>query len=627
MYEHFGAAEVEETRRARFRLFIPDNALDPAQYDRGALPGISRVFAIGDFQSHLGGSDWSADPRFELVPAQFTDPADGITKGWLYELTTDPLPPGFHQYKYRIEYASGAAARVVCDPCTKYGGASDQNSAFVIGGPKMKTRALDAPKPLEELVLYELMIDDFAAGIRGNQAPLAAVQDHLDHLQRLGVNGIQFMPWTQWPGENYNWGYEPQGFFAVAFPYTLHPTDPAEKLFMLKRLISECHARGMHVFLDGVFDHVTSTDAHAGFGYHWIWEHPADSPYTGNFAGAAFGLDLDFQNGCVADFIVDVCRYWIDVFAIDGIRFDYTLGFYDPNNEQRGLPVIIRRLRDLLGPSRASFPLILEHEWDYSSVGVTNHVGATSCWLDPFRAQSRGFLSSRHVRPGIMRLLNSARDFDAGRTPVTYLENHDHESLMINAGTDDEWWRTQPYAIALLTAAGAPMIHNGQEIGERYPMPESDDAGAPPDSQDPSRRRVVPRPIRWSRVGEPSGRALFDRYQRLIRIRREHAGLTSPNFHPPFWDESRNELDADGFGIDEQRQIVVYHRWGNGADGRLEKFYVVLNFAQEPRDVEVQFPDDGPWTDLLSGWSPTAQNGRLRFIAGSNWGHIFYNRY
>jgi pullulanase len=628
MYQDFGAREIDDTKCARFRLFVPDNTLDPNQYERGRLPGIARVHAIGDFQALFSEPIWTPVPRFELARSAFSDPEDGKTKGWLYELTTDPLKDGFYQYKFHVQYTSGAP-RIICDPCTRYGGFSEQNSAFVVGGPKMDTVPLADPKPFEEIVLYELMIDDFTATIRGNKAPLSVVREKLGHLQRLGVTGVQFMPWTQWPGEGYNWGYEPQGYFTVAFRYTLNPADPTEKLFLLKRLISDCHELGIHVILDGVFDHVTSDAPHDGFGYHWLWEDPEDSPYTGNFAGAAYGKDLDFHNGCVADFIFDVCRYWIEVFAIDGIRFDYTLGFYDPEHQgDRGLPMLIKRLRRWLdAQGKRQFPLILEHEWDYPSIDVVNKVGATSCWLDPFRGRTREYLTQRHVRPDVMRLLDSGRDFGAGRTPTTYIENHDHESFMLNAGSRDEWWRTQPYAIALFTASGAPMIHNGQEFGEMYPMPEQDDSTAPPDSQDPVRKRVVPRPLCWSQVDDGTGQALFGLYRALIEMRRNHSGLTSPDFHPRFWDESRPQLDGDGFGIDESLQVVVYHRWGVCSDAKLEKFYIVLNFSPWAQTVEMTFPEDEGWVDLLSGWHPSVKNNRLRFEVGSNWGHVFHKKY
>ncbi len=252
MYQNFGGSELNNSGQANFRIFIPDAALDSSQYQRGKLPAIARITVVGDFQSALGGTDWTPQPAFQMAKSQFTDPDDALTKGWLYELTTPVLPSGFYEYKYQVTFASGTT-RLVCDPCTRYGGSENQNSGLVIGGPRMDTLPLANPLPLEMLIIYELMIDDFTAGFRGTRAPLAAVLDKLDYLQSLGVNAIEFMPWTQWPGTDYNWGYEPQDYFAVAYPYTLNPANDAEKLFLLKNLISECHKRGLHVIMDGVF--------------------------------------------------------------------------------------------------------------------------------------------------------------------------------------------------------------------------------------------------------------------------------------------------------------------------------------------------------------------------------------
>ena len=182
MYESFGAREVENTGQASFRVFIPDNTLDPAQFTRGTVPSIASIWAVGSFQSALGGADWTPDPAMELKKAQFTDPADGVTKGWLYELVTPPLPEGFYEYKYYVTFESGQT-RHVCDPCTRYGGSSNQNSGFVIGGPKMDTVPLSNPLPLEKLVIYELMIDDFTANLKkADEAPMEAIARTLDKL-------------------------------------------------------------------------------------------------------------------------------------------------------------------------------------------------------------------------------------------------------------------------------------------------------------------------------------------------------------------------------------------------------------------------------------------------------------
>jgi glycosidase len=626
MYEQFGAAEVGNTGQVRFRVFIPDAGLDPGQYQRGQASTIQTIEVFGDFQSALGGVDWAKEPAFTLARSQFVDPADGRAKGWLYELTTGPLPEGFYQYKLWVTFASGAE-RKVCDPCTRYGGADSQNSAFVIGGPKRDTAPLANPSPPAELVIYELMIDDFTAGFRAGRAPLAAVVDKLGDLQALGVNAVEFMPWTQWPGANYDWGYTPQGYFAVAYPYTLNPADDAEKLFLLKTLVSRCHELGLHVIFDGVFDHVTDAGVASGFGYRWLWENPDDSPYCGHFSDAQYGQDLDYNNGCLLEFIVDVCCYWIDVFKIDGIRFDESSGFYDATRSTLGLPALITRLRaELARRNLDRFPLFLEHTWDYDSIHVADVVNATGCWLDPFRSRSRGFLSGRQIEPAVMRLLDAGRDFAVDARPVTYIENHDHESIALNAGSRDEWWRTQPYAIALFTAAGVPLIHNGQEYAEIYRMPEIGAETGPGDSRDPGQRRVVPRPLRWT-TDDGAGTSTRALYRTLIALRRGHAGLTSLNFHPTGWSESEAMPDRDGFGIDRGRQTVVFHRWGNASDGRLEKFYVVLNFSSGPQTVSVSFPENDGWEDLLSGWRPPVRNNWLTFEVGSNWGHVFYKKY
>jgi len=239
-------------------------------------------------------------------------------------------------------------------------------------------------------------------------------------------------------------------------------------------------------------------------------ENPDDSPYCGEFAGAAFGRDLDYHNGCVLDYITDVCAIGSTSCPSTGsasiIRWASSI--------PAGPGLVCRRCSrgcagTLISTGARNFPLILEHAWDYTSIDVGEHG-----WRDQLLARSsarslRQYLTQRQIQPGIMRLLDAARDFAASRTAVTYLENHDHESIMLNAGSREEWVRVRPYAIALLTAAGAPMLHNGQEFAELYPMPEND-GGAPADLPDPAQKRVVPRPLRWGARRRRTGRGHVD---------------------------------------------------------------------------------------------------------------------
>ena len=81
MYEQFGAVEVGNTGNVRFRVFLPDATIDPDQYTRGSASTLTALQVYGDFQSALGGVDWTQDPALTLAKSQFVDPTDGRAKG------------------------------------------------------------------------------------------------------------------------------------------------------------------------------------------------------------------------------------------------------------------------------------------------------------------------------------------------------------------------------------------------------------------------------------------------------------------------------------------------------------------------------------------------------------------
>ncbi|HEX8499767.1 MAG TPA: alpha-amylase family glycosyl hydrolase [Pyrinomonadaceae bacterium] len=625
MYEQFGGLVDQQAKTVTFKLFLPDGERAPSQYEGGGMPRIKGVSVVGGFQ-HPAQKLWDLAAPVPLAAGDYVDPADGRLKGTVYSHTTAPLPDGFYEYKYLVSFEN-APPRLVTDPCARYGGTEHQNSGFVVGGHVEAVRPLDSPRlPLNDLVIYELMIDDFTAGFkRADESPLEAVARKLDELVRLGVNAVEFMPWTAWsyadPKDDFSWGYNPVQYFSVAHKYTHNPSTESDKLVYLKRLVNECHARGLHVIMDGVFNHADASPPDRGFPYYWLYQDPADSPYVGNFAAHDYFQDLDYANQCTLEYIRDACAYWIDTFKLDGIRLDNTLGMYRPGDRGHGLPKLLSELRAHLSRTgNRNFALILEHEWDYSSVDVTNKVGATACWLDPYRGRSMAYLGDRpagvpQIEPPVMRMLDAARDFDAGRCPVTYVENHDHRRFMLKAGGRRFWYLTQPYVIALFTSAGAPLVYNGQEYGADNDMPESGGG------------RVVPRPLDWDWMAQEPGPTVFERYRRMMEIRREHPGLRSANFYPSGWDESRTRPDPHGFGIDRARNLVVYHRWGEDAEGRLERFYVVLNFSQQAQRVSFEVPDAGPWDELIGGAREFAPDGRLHLEVGSNWGAIYFKRY
>src|SRR4029078_10910315 len=70
--------------------------------------------------------------------------------------------------------------------------------------------------------------------------------EKLPLLRDLGVTAIELMPLSDFPGRR-NWGYD--GFYPFA------PDASYGSPEVLKALLAACHARGLCVFLDVVYNH------------------------------------------------------------------------------------------------------------------------------------------------------------------------------------------------------------------------------------------------------------------------------------------------------------------------------------------------------------------------------------
>lgn len=176
-----------------------------------------------------------------------------------FRVTVD-LEDGEYQYKFRVQSKSWFfepdQAVDVTDPyATDVDGKSETENGIVRikGGERIVDTYVwmhdDKPLPPDhELVIYELHIADFSGGeddpkVRGKYVH---VIEKLDYLCELGINAIELMPVKEYPG-NYSWGYNPRHFFATESSYGTTAD--------LKHLIDECHARGIRVMIDGIYNH------------------------------------------------------------------------------------------------------------------------------------------------------------------------------------------------------------------------------------------------------------------------------------------------------------------------------------------------------------------------------------
>ena len=618
MYEQWGFG-ITPTGEQRLRLFVPDASVDTFQYVRGGPSNIVTVRAVGDFLSKLGGGrhDWTVPDGLVMAPTPHPN-------GVVYE-TVFPakLPNGYYQYKYVVDFAT-VTGRWVSDPCAKLSGRSDGNSAFVVDDAPLAPAAAGAAVPLGDLVIYEVMVDDFTRGYRRTRAPLDALGDRLEYISSVGANAIELMPCTARPDdEAFSWGYDPTQFFAIENAYVEDPAAPLDRRSRLRTLVANAHAAGLRVFLDVVLQHAKADSSDFGFAYRFLWEDPNDSPFCGSFLDApTFGsAPLDYDNLCTLQFAADVCAYWLSTFGFDGLRFDQTSGFFRSRDVGEGIPAILTLVRRERARAGTPAPaLVLEDTWGYDAVDRTNFAGASGCWLDPYRTDVAGAVAGGPTTR-ILRALDARRDAAPTNTPVIYLENHDHSGVAQLAGGRGSWFRTQPAAIALFTSPGAVLLRDGQEFAWDVLLWE-DDTNAPP-----ADKRVQPRTVPLELATDAIGTALRGIYAQLAGIRATHAGLRSPSFYAgDDYDHAAGAFDAKGYGVDVARQLVIFHRWGPGGGGT-ERFMIVLNFAGGDQAVDVPLPIDGAWTDLLGDPSVVADAGWARGVnVSSNWGKVLFRR-
>ena len=65
-------------------------------------------------------------------------------------------------------------------------------------------------------------------------------------------------------------------------------------------------------------------------------------------------------------------------------------------------------------------------------------------------------------------------------------------------------------------------------------------------------------------------------------------------------------------------------RFARPKDGALQRFIVALNFSDEHRVVDIPFPANGTWKDLVTDTDVQVSGfWRRNALVESNWGHVY----
>ncbi|MGH2414551.1 MAG: alpha-amylase family glycosyl hydrolase, partial [Microcystaceae cyanobacterium] len=198
-----------------------------------------------------------------------------------YFRTQVELDDGAYQYKFRIRSKSWFFEldqwREVVDPYATDIDDPTQNGVIRIKeGKKIVDTYVwkhdDKPLPADhELVIYEMHVADFSGGEDDpyERGKFKHVIEKLDYLCELGINAIELLPIKEYPGD-YSWGYNPRYFFATESSYG--STEG------LKNLIDECHARGIRVIIDGIYNHSEASSPLTQIDHDYWYHHEPRDP-------------------------------------------------------------------------------------------------------------------------------------------------------------------------------------------------------------------------------------------------------------------------------------------------------------------------------------------------------------
>ena len=420
-----------------------------------------------------------------------------------------------------------------------------------------------------DLIIYELLLRDFTVN-GGKEGNLSLAMEKLDYLEALGVNAIELMPVQEFDG-NDSWGYNPNHYFAMDKAYGTRE--------MYKQFIDECHRRGIAVFVDVVYNHLTGNNAFDkmySLDINPFFNETAPHPYS-------VFEDINHENEIIVDHIKRSLGYLLTEYNVDGFRFDLTKGFTNRNSTESTASnydpsriAILKGYNDYIKSVDPEAIVILEH---FCSDDEENELAKAGMkvWRNINYAYGQ---AAKGVRDGsdFSGLWTGKNGMTFGAY-VGFMESHDEERNAYRQSADGQagvkgnlemmMKRLELNAAFFLTVPGPKMIWQFGELG--YDI--SIDTGGRTGRKDP----------KWEYLDVPERKALYDTYSALLRFRRDN---------PEFFDESAS------FSWN-----VGTNDWDNGRIIRCtagnKSFVVVGNFTTEARTMTVEMPSDGEWTSYF----------------------------
>ena len=408
----------------------------------------------------------------------------------------------------------------------------------------------------EELVLYEIHTGTFTP-----EGTFEAIIPRLGELGKLGVTAIELMPVSQFPGDR-NWGYD------GVYPYAVQNSYGGPH--GLKSLVDRCHAAGLGVVLDVVYNHLGPEGNYFGdFA-------PYFSDRYRTFWGKAINFDDRFSSE-VRNYFIQNALHWLEHYHIDALRLDAVHAIFDMS-AKHFLEELSERVDRFEEAHKKNCILIAES--DLNDVRIirprrSHGYGIDAQWCDDFHhalhalltgekngyyedfgkishlkaAMKDGFTYSWKYSHYRKRYFGSKTARREARQFVVFSQNHDQVGNRVDAKRLSSLVSFD----ALKLAAGAvilspfiPLLFMGQEYGEKsrfhYFVSHSDadlinavrkgrkeeflSFGLKEDYSDPQDENTFfQSKITWNRREEGEHRVLLAFYAELIGLRKRIPAL------------------------------------------------------------------------------------------------------
>lgn len=244
----------------------------------------------------------------------------------------------------------------------------------------------------------------------------------------------------------------------------------------LINFVKACHEIGIKVIVDGVFNHV----GREFFAFKDLKEHRENSAYRDWFKNIHFDwnndyndglyydswdghgtlVNLNHQNPAVREYFLDVARFWISEFDIDGIRLDAAdvLDF-----------TFMRELRSVTDSCRQDFWLLGEViHGDYTR-WVNNEMlhSVTNYWLHKALYSGHNDHNYFEIAHTVKRCTDMGMHI--ANAFYNFVDNHDVARIITKLNNKAHFF---PVHVLLYTLPGKPSIYYGSEFaieGEKKP--------------------------------------------------------------------------------------------------------------------------------------------------------------